>query len=353
MKEDERKERMEYTPLISVIVPVYNAEQYLDECIESILKQTYRNLEIILVDDGSHDNSPAICDSYAVEYPKIKVMHKENGGPMSACVEGIKMASGEYLSFIDSDDWIDSAMIEDLVREVTGNKREIICSNYIIEKENQSIKVKQSLKPGIYDRQAIEEKLFPTLLGEEGRRIHGSRCMKLISKPLLLDNLPYFDLNVTMGEDLFLIILSILDAVRIVVVKEGYYYHYRFVEGSLVHKYKPQMYHDINILYEQLKWVLKEKVNIKEQRERLLQQLQAEYIFLFFFVLKNELRGPKNNYIPRIITYVKEAKTQKNLESTEVAVSSKANKLLYYIWKKPGCIRIAVVRFIIQIFDHR
>ena len=228
----------------------------------------------------------------------------------------------------------------------------MICSNYVIEKTNQSIKIKQSMKPGVYDRAAIEEQLFPYLLGNEERRIHGSRCMKLISKSLIQENLGFADLKVSMGEDLYLIFLAVLDAKRIVVVDEGYYYHYRFLDSSLVHKYKPHMYQEIGSLYEQLQTVIEQKVVGETQKRMFLEQLRREYMFLFFFVLKNELRGPRKNCVSRIQTYIEEAKKSKDLEEVFVEVNGKANKLLYLIWKRPGALRIMMVRFIIKIFDR-
>lgn len=343
---------MKKQPLISIIIPVYNVEQYLDECMDSVLKQTYSNLEVVLVDDGSKDRSPAMCDAYAKEDVRVQVIHKENGGPMSACIAGVEKAKGEYLAFMDSDDWIDVTMLEELVKETTGNEKEMICSNYVIEKASGSIKIKQSMKPGVYDRKAIEEELFPCLLGKEERRIHGSRCMKLISKGLILENLKFAELNVSMGEDLYLIFLAVLDAKRIVVVEEGYYYHYRFVESSLVHKYKPHMHEEVGKLYAQLQRVMETKVSHKKQKEVFLEELKKEFIFLYFFVLKNELRGPWQNCVKRIQRYIKEEKESKALGQVAVEVNGKANKLLYLIWKKPSAIRIAVVRLMITIFDR-
>ena len=98
---------MEQTPLISVIVPVYNVEAYLNRCVDSILAQTYRNLEIILVDDGTRDNSDKICDEYARKDSRVRVIHKENGGLSSARKAGLDIAAGEYIGFVDSDDWIE------------------------------------------------------------------------------------------------------------------------------------------------------------------------------------------------------------------------------------------------------
>ena len=98
--------------LISVIVPVYKVEKYLDKCVQSIVDQTYRNLEIILVDDGSPDNCPAMCDAWAEKDDRIRVIHKENGGLSDARNAGMAIATGEYIGFVDSDDWI----FDDFVR---------------------------------------------------------------------------------------------------------------------------------------------------------------------------------------------------------------------------------------------
>ena len=119
---------MERNPLISVIVPVYKVEAYLDKCVKSILNQTYRNLEIILVDDGSTDNCPAMCDEYARQDARITVIHKENGGLSSARNAGMEIANGEYIGFVDSDDWIAPEMYEVLLDGFMRNKNAgVIC----------------------------------------------------------------------------------------------------------------------------------------------------------------------------------------------------------------------------------
>ena len=101
-------------PLVSIIVPIYKAEHYLDTCIKSILNQTYTNLEVILVDDGSPDNCPAICDMYAEKDSRVRVIHKKNGGVSSARNTGLDYANGQYICFVDSDDWIEAKMVEHL-----------------------------------------------------------------------------------------------------------------------------------------------------------------------------------------------------------------------------------------------
>lgn len=108
---------MKYTndPLISIIIPVYNSERYLEKCVNSVLNQTYKNLEIILVDDGSTDLSPRMCDAFSVQDSRIKVIHQENQRQAAARNTGIEVASGEYIMFVDSDDYIADDMCEYLM----------------------------------------------------------------------------------------------------------------------------------------------------------------------------------------------------------------------------------------------
>lgn len=112
-------------PLISIIVPVYGVEEYLNQCLESVVNQTYTNLEIILVDDGSKDNCPAMCDDWANKDSRIKVVHKENGGLSSARNAGLDIFTGEYVAFVDSDDWVDEKYCEILYKNLIDNNVDI------------------------------------------------------------------------------------------------------------------------------------------------------------------------------------------------------------------------------------
>lgn len=126
---------------ISIIVPVYNVEQYLPKCVESILRQTYTNLEVILVDDGSPDSSGAICDEYAQKDNRVKVIHKKNGGLVSARNAGYDIMTGEWHMYVDGDDWVDSDMCEKLMESVKKNPNaDILFWNHVQEVGNKSIK---------------------------------------------------------------------------------------------------------------------------------------------------------------------------------------------------------------------
>lgn len=131
--------------LISIIVPVYKVEAYLDQCVQSIVNQSYSNLEIILVDDGSPDNCPAMCDRYAAQDSRIKVVHKQNGGLSDARNTGIRMATGDYIGFVDSDDWIEQDMYEILLRAIQEHNADIaeIGVNYCYEGRTERKKAEE------------------------------------------------------------------------------------------------------------------------------------------------------------------------------------------------------------------
>ena len=120
-------------PLISVIVPIFRVEKYLEKCVSSIISQTYSNLEIILVDDGSDDNCPTICDNFQAKDSRIKVIHKTNGGLSQARNYGLRIATGDFIGFVDGDDWIEPCMYEALLSALLDTGADIAVCNYIKE----------------------------------------------------------------------------------------------------------------------------------------------------------------------------------------------------------------------------
>ncbi len=180
--------------LISVIVPVYNVEKYLDECIESIVNQTYKNLEIILVDDGSTDHSPQMCDKWAEKDSRIKVIHKKNGGLSSARNAALEIVQGDYIAFVDSDDFIDDDMFELLLNNALEYSAEISrCSyRFVIKGELvDSEEINDEIK--VYSAEEILDSL------KYGGIINDIVCNKIYSKDLIAD--ARFDETVKSGED--------------------------------------------------------------------------------------------------------------------------------------------------------
>ena len=153
--------------LVSIIVPVYNVEKYLNRCINSIVGQSYKNTEIILVDDESPDNCPKMCDEWKLKDNRIIVIHKKkNGGLGYARNSGMSIARGEYITFIDSDDWIDNKHIESLVNLIEKNKSDCVLGGHTIVKANgKQIKSPIKLKKEIYNDEEIIEYIVKPLVG--------------------------------------------------------------------------------------------------------------------------------------------------------------------------------------------
>lgn len=168
--------------LISVIVPVYKVENELDRCVQSILGQTYKNLEIILVDDGSPDKCPEMCDRYAEKDRRIKVIHKENGGLSDARNAGLDIANGEYLAFIDSDDWVEENFIEHLAANLKSTKSDIaICGFMMVNEEGKKRHYTAAKEIEVFEHDAAMHELFAQ------QKFGCMICLKLYRRDLFKD----------------------------------------------------------------------------------------------------------------------------------------------------------------------
>ena len=329
---------------ISIVVPVYNAEAYLEKSIGSLLNQTYQNLEIILVNDGSKDESGRICDKLATQDSRIRVIHKENEGVTSTWTKGALEATGEYLNFMDSDDWVEPCMIEEMQAKLTGTCREIITCDYVIEKEEKGKKYSwQGLAPGEYTGEQLKEKVRYHILGEENRRITFSRCMKLYSRELVINNLKFCDRDVRMGDDSLMVIPAVLDCERIVVLDHKAYYHYRYVETSIVHGYDREMFHNMQLLKAATARIVEEKY-LPEEKEIMKRKVEQEYIHMLLLVLKNEARGNPSSYRKNIRQICKLPQTRQAVKENPVMVKEASNKLLYAVLKHPNHFMISLLR---------
>ena len=149
--------------LISIIVPIYMIDSYVGICIESIIKQTYKNIDIILVDDGSKDRCSEICDLYAGKDNRITVIHKKNGGLVSARKAGIRVAKGKYVTYVDGDDWIETDYIESLHKEAVENGADIVCAGYTRDLFFKSFKIYNDTKQGFYSENSLK-KLYDNMI---------------------------------------------------------------------------------------------------------------------------------------------------------------------------------------------
>lgn len=203
--------------LVSVIVPVYNVEQYLNKCVDSIINQTYSNIEIILVDDGSTDNSGKICDKYALNDKRVKVIHKSNGGLSDARNRGIDVSGGKYLAFIDSDDWIEPDMIEKMYNNAIENNADISVCQYEIVYSREAVINNKSDRIFVYKGTDIVLAMYKDA-------VFASHACNKIYKRKLFDGIRY-----PVGklyEDQYTTYKLLWKSKRLVYTEEKYYYYY-------------------------------------------------------------------------------------------------------------------------------
>ncbi len=215
--------------LISVIVPIYHVEKYLQQCIESIQNQTYRNLEIILVDDGSDDKCPEICDYYAGSDPRIKVIHKENGGIDSARKAGIMAATGKYVGYVDGDDWIEPEMYEELLGYVHKYDVEVVESGVIDSWSDVEKKRVPYIQEGCYKGEEFIEKVEPRILYAGIFFRHGVfvyLCTKLLLREKVMKYQMISDLTNIIQNDT-MVSLPCITETKSLYIAHNCYYHYR------------------------------------------------------------------------------------------------------------------------------
>lgn len=221
---------------VSIVVPVYNVEKYLQRCVSSILGQTLQDIEIILVDDGSRDSSGKLCDEYAKEDSRIVVVHKENGGLSSARNAGIDVATSPYIGFVDSDDYIDEEMYEKLYNWITENEADIAMCELCHCYEDKEITKRTNTEFGVVnDEQAIR-------LVMEGNKATVSAVNKLY-KTSIFDKVKYPVGKLT--EDAFVIVEVLMQARKVVYSTEELYYYVHRKNSITTSRFKKK---DLNVL---------------------------------------------------------------------------------------------------------
>ena len=189
---------------LSIIVPVYNSERYLRQCVASLLNQTYLKTEILLIDDGSCDKSGEICDEYAEHYKNIRVFHQENAGANEARKKGILQAKGSYVAFADSDDWIEADFFERLMSAIIIENADMVTANIVIDTEKRSKIQCSAIEKGVYTKGKIEKYIFPRMVYDDIQRKPGIFAYpwgKIFTKQKLIESISDLDNRLTYGED--------------------------------------------------------------------------------------------------------------------------------------------------------
>ena len=291
--------------LISVIVPVYNVEKYLTRCVQSIINQTYTNLEIILVDDGSPDSSPEMCDEFAKKDSRIKVIHKENAGLGHARNDGLKIATGEYVTFIDSDDWISLEHIEKLYNAIAKYDADISLGNHIrVSTTGATSSRKMPLSEGCYEGEDIINKLMIPLIGNDvdavsDISINSSVSMNLYKTDFISkNNICFVSERFAVAEDFYFNIDCFHYASKVVYTKEDGYYYFQNLQ-SICQKYNPKRFERTlnyyDLVSQRIKsYGLSDKVGFRMQRSFLMKvRVAIRHIVLSDLSRKEKFRQLK------------------------------------------------------------
>ena len=321
--------------MISVIVPIHNSEKYMVKCIDSILSQTYTDFELILIDDGSSDNSPKICDEYAVQDNRIVVIHKKNGGVSSARNNGIIIAKGEFITFVDSDDYIEKDFLLNAIEGIketdmylSGITMEYFEDNKIVN----SVTYSQIKSENMTIKELLEnlEVTYPQIC------ICGP-CCKLYKSKIIKSNNILFDEKLNLGEDT-LFNLQYYKNIKNVYFDMKTFYHYRRINGeSLFSSFHPDTYEKHVKVYDTMRELIKDK-NCSDESIKKFENLYTSLLIgCIHHVFKfSKEKKDRIEIINKVVNnnYVKLSDTSENIKNRFITscVKKKRKKILFLVF---------------------
>ncbi|MBQ8813401.1 MAG: glycosyltransferase family 2 protein [Lachnospiraceae bacterium] len=247
---------MTNTVLVSIVIPVYKTKEYLEQCIQSLLAQTYYHIEILLVDDGSPDECPALCDSYAAHDKRVRVIHKENGGASFAREVGIKNATGDYIMFVDSDDWVELDTVACCVEIAQRDNVDCVMFGYIREYPGKRIITPLFEHDFSCDVVRAEEKIHRRIVGLKGAELRepqrvdflSSMCMKLYRTEFARKGRIVSERVVGTSEDTIFNLYA-LEGCRISYINRCFYHYRKTNIQSITTQHKPDLIDKWDVMY--------------------------------------------------------------------------------------------------------
>ncbi len=305
----------------SVIVPVFKAEKYLKECLDSLINQSFKDFELILVDDGSPDNCPEICDEYAEKYDFIKVIHKANGGSISARKAGAEVAVGEYIVYVDSDDWVSSDFLKVIYDAISETGADIVSMGYAEVRGDKTLIRGQNIESGYYDKGKLISEIYPRMISKKPYFTFGvfpSLCLKSIRRELILDLQENIPLEVNIGDDGALVYAALLKADSLNVIDKAEYY-YRMNDTSMTHSFNPKMIDRIIALFGYY------DTDFDKSLYNLDKQIKEYTAFLTMQVIFNELKAKDDIKMirDRLYAYLKSKNIWKCWKGVKLPIKQK------------------------------
>ena len=325
-KEAKTDKQRNHQPLLSVIVPIYGVEDYLEECIQSILFQTYRNLEIILVDDGAKGKEPEICDHYARTDDRIQVVHKENGGLVAARKSGLEKATGDYVAFVDGDDYLAKDYYDRLMAWVVTEKPDLVACGITKVWIDKTESLSQAIEDNVYEG----EKLLYLLrnMNCKGRQfyepgIFTSTCLKVYRMGLFREIAKVVPNDIRMGEDAAFTYAFLLRSQKVVVDNTNKGYFYRSVEGSMTGTADVFLFTGTSMLYEFLLPYYE-----KSEDTAIREQLEYYRAYLQLLAINRWMA-----YVPLFQTHTRRKKVQELVGNTTLFQNLERVCSLEHLWR--------------------
>lgn len=323
-------------PKISIIVPIYNVEKYLQKCVDSILCQTYKNLEIILVNDGSPDNCPAICDEYAKKDKRIKVIHKQNGGVSSARNAGLDVATGKYVQFVDSDDWVEPEYSKTMINLIEENNCDLGICGYIKKRQNRTIEqyaTHQSFEVNIQNIKSLFKLHCQELLISPVNKIYKIELLKGLR----------FNKDVSLSEDAIFNYAYLTKCTDICVTNALLYTYFNNNQSSLTKNFKDIYFKNLKTVYSGIIEFYESFGTSKDIHDS-IEALKAEFIHCVFGVIRL-LSNNKNMTSKQKINTMKEYFSDQYFKFCEKA-KHKNIKVKYALLLK----KLKLYRFLLWLF---
>lgn len=325
------------TDLVTVIIPVYNVKKFLDECVISVINQSFRNLEIVLVDDGSNDGSDELCDLWKQKDERIRVIHKSNAGLGMARNSGLEVATGKYVTFVDSDDIIEEKHIEVLYQNLFENNSDICYCGHKSFSERGINEFKNILSGEVIAKPDIIKSVVPLMCGKINPHINDSLqmsvCMALYSLELIRNNDIHFHSERELISEDFVFNIDILSYARRVSFSESCGYLYRTNMNSLTTSYNPTK-------YDRHKQFAKEIISRTKELEIFSdckQRIYSNFLSGVWFDIKGEAKNAKNHSfiyaIKRIHLFCNDTFTHAVLKEYDLSPLPKDTRLIRWLMK--------------------
>lgn len=324
---------------LSIIVPIYNAAKYLSQCIDSILTQELTDYELILVNDGSSDTSGEICKNYKLRYKNITYIYQENAGLVNARISGINAARGQYIGFVDADDWIDKEYFQNMLRIANKYSLDVVCSKYLESNENEEHEAPDQQASGCYTGEKLyklkQNMMYMSPYYSFG--IYPSLWSKIIKKEYLMKWLIKVPRIITLGEDAAVFYSIMLKECRkVYIINDNFGYHYRQTSSSMVHKFNEKLIDNVMELM-----IYFEKV-FENEEEVFWDQKRLYYFMLIKWCIGNELNSRRE--LKTIIGKIKEFRHFKPVSETfEMGTYAQAPltcRILFDLYKKEKYYRL-------------